>query len=321
MGDLHGMAVRTQVALAGLDRARQLTHRGAPLRRVLVALEVESVLDARGSAVVRLGVRAIRARGVVLVADPLGTVGEHLVVVVRRLGCSAMAMGRADRLLRLVVVGLEVGEGDRPVEQVGPLDVAVVGLGLELVLLEPRRRAAPVRGRAANSLDDPGRQVREILGHPVATGRGAVVEPRHLGERRPFIVLVVLGLDPRPGLQHYARDAALGQLIREGAATGAGADDDDGLGVMVDRVAELYGVLEVTHGLTAPHALAGWSCSATSTNSSGPSYSSILGVGSQSRSSKPRSMYPPLSKEAALIAEQLPDLVVVVQADDCDARR
>ena len=172
---------------------------GSPGRRCdhfepcLVALEVEAVLDRGRPAVVRLGVRAVRPGGVVLVADPLGAVGEHLVVVVGRQRGPAVPVGRADRLLGLVVVGRQVVEVIGQSSRFAPVDVAVVGARPELVRHEPRGGAGPVGGRAADRLDDPGRQVREVAAPP-ATSRWCVrMSSQAIWlKARPLVVLVVL---------------------------------------------------------------------------------------------------------------------------------
>ena len=71
--------------------------------------------------------------------------------------------------------------------------------------------------------------------------------------------------------------------------------------------------------MPAPQALAGWSWSATSTSSSGPSYSSMRGVGQPVEVVEAAVDVAALVERRALVAEQLPDLVVVVQRDHRDA--
>src|SRR5699024_4200917 len=53
-------------------------------------------------------------------------------------------------------------------------------------------------------------------------------------EGLPLEVHVVLALQVGACFEDHALDALLGELVGEGAASGAGADDDDGLGGMVD---------------------------------------------------------------------------------------
>src|SRR5690606_26874019 len=233
--DLRDVRVRAQVELARLESARDLAHHRRPLRAVLVALEVEAVLDGGGTAVIGLGVGAVGAGGVVAVAELLGAGGEDLVVVVRRQRRSASAVGGAARVLGAGVVRLELLVGQRPVHQARAVDSAVGAASAELVRFEARGRPGPVGGGAADGLDDPGRQVREVLRDAPAAGGGAGVGPRHLVEGGPFEVHVVLAAQARAGLEQHALDARLGQLVGEGATAGARADDDDGLGGVIDR--------------------------------------------------------------------------------------
>jgi hypothetical protein len=78
-----------------------------------------------------------------------------------------------------------------------------------------------VRGGAADGLHDPGREVREVASHPIGARRGAVVQPGHLVERGPLVVLVVVRLEVGPGLEDDAVDAAAGELVRDRAAAGS----------------------------------------------------------------------------------------------------
>ena len=258
VGDLGSVAVGPQVQVAGLLGLGQLGDQGRPLRPGLVALEVEAVLVGRGPTVERGGVRGVRTGGVLLVADLLRAVGHDLVVVVRRQRGTTVTVRDTHADLGVVVVRLHLGQRDRPVQQRGPLDVAVGGLRRELVLLEARAGAGPVGRGAADGLDGPGRQVREVLRDPVAPGGRAHVGPGHLVEGRPLVVVVVRAGQVRTGLQDHDAHAGLAQVVGQGAATGARADDDDDVRV---------GVLETGHALI----------------------SSMRGSGSQSRSSKPRS--------------------------------
>ena len=162
-----------------------------------------------------------------LVAERLGACLKDLEVVVAGQSGDAVGAGHPHFVLGLGVVGLEIGERDRPVEKVGTFDVAVGGLRLEFVLLKAQRSAGPVGRCSADCLDDPGGQVGEILRHPPVTGGGAIVEPGELAERVPFVVDEVLVLDALAGFQDDDVDALLGQFVAERAAAGARADDDD----------------------------------------------------------------------------------------------
>ena len=201
---------------------------------VLVALEVEAVLDRRGAAVVGLGVRRVRAGRVLRVADPVGAVGEHGVVVVRGQRRAALDVGDAHLDLGLVVVRVHLGPRERPVEQVGAVEAAaVLRPRAELVVLEARAGAGPVGRRAADRLDRPRGEVREVLGDAPRAGRRAVVEPRHLGEGGPLVVDVVGAGQVRAGLEHDDAHALLAELVGDRAAAGARADDDDDVLVVV----------------------------------------------------------------------------------------
>ena len=163
----------------------------------------------------------------VLVAELLRAGLQHLEIVVAGQAGNAVGAGHAHLVLGLGVPRLHLGERDRPVQQVGAGDVAVGALGLELVLVEAQRGAGPVRRRAADRLDDPGRQVGEVLGDAPAARRGAHVGPGELGEALPFVVDEVLDLDARAGFEDDDLDALLRELVAERAAAGAGADDHD----------------------------------------------------------------------------------------------
>ncbi len=258
-----------QVELARRLGARQLDGQRRPLRGVLDALEVEAVLVRRGPAVV--GDRGGRvAAGVeALVADALGAVREHLVVVVGRQLRDAVRARAADLRLGPVVVRLDVGERDRPVQRVDAVQAAQVGRGLELVLHEARTAAGPVHRRAADRLAGPGGEVREVLRDPERAGRRAVVEPGELLERAPLVVDEVVGRVVATRLEHDDLHALLAQLVRERPAAGPGSHDDD----------DILVVEAITRHARPPRRGAIPRVGS----------SSMGGSGSQSRSSKPRS--------------------------------
>jgi len=152
---------------------------------------------------------------------------HNLEVVVARQPGNAVGAGDAHLVLGLRVVRREVGEADRPIQQVRVRQRAIGGAGLELVLLEPQAGPSPVHGGAADRLDDPGRQVREILAHAPGAGRRPHVLPGKLSEARPLVVHEVRRFVTVPGLEDHHADALLRQFVAERAAAGAGADDDD----------------------------------------------------------------------------------------------
>src|SRR5690625_7422794 len=96
--DLHRLAARAEAEQTGMLGSRDLSSAGGPLRCALVALEVEPVLEGSGAVVVLLDVRRVRSGGVEGVPDPLGTGGEHLVVVVGRQRWPAVPVADAHRL-------------------------------------------------------------------------------------------------------------------------------------------------------------------------------------------------------------------------------
>src|SRR5439155_21551038 len=135
----------------------------------------------------------------------------------------------------LVVVVLKVLMRDRPVEQRRPVEVAVRGAGLELGVREARRGPGPVRRRAADGLDRPCREVREVPGNAEGARRRARVEPRHLVEGLPLVVDVIATGEVRAGLEHDGADALLAELVGDRATAGARADDHDAVAlVLVD---------------------------------------------------------------------------------------
>ena len=192
-----------------------------PLGADLVPLEGEAVLDRCGAAVARHRVDGVAAGVKALVADALGAVGEHLVVVVGRQ--LRDAVGPRDPELRLgaVVVGLDVGEADRPVESVDAILVAVVGRRLELVLHEARAAPGPVNGGATDGLADPRGQVREVLRDAERARGRPLVEPGELLERAPLVVDEVVGGVMAAGFQDDDPHPLLAELVRQGPAPGA----------------------------------------------------------------------------------------------------
>jgi hypothetical protein len=81
--------------------------------------------------------------------------------------------------------------------------------------------------RAAHRLDDPGRQVGEVLGHPPGSGGRAGVGPGELGEARPFVIDEILDRMPGARFEHNDIHSLLGQFIAKRSAAGARANDDN----------------------------------------------------------------------------------------------
>ena len=157
---------RPQVKPAGLLGSGDLGGQRRPVRALLVALVVEPVLDGGRASVARDRVERHPARADARVADAPGAVAHHLEVVVGRRRRDAVRARDAQPVLGRLVVGLEVGQADRPVEQAGAADGPVLGADPELPFLEARAAAGPVNSRTADRLAGPRGQVRELLGYP-----------------------------------------------------------------------------------------------------------------------------------------------------------
>ena len=218
----HGLGAQLDLA-RGLG-ARHLGVERGPLGANLAALHAKADLLAGGPPVIDLAVRCGWTHDV-LVTHLAGTGIDHLVVVVRRhrRQAAGLAAAHAHLLLRQLVVRLQLGQRDRPVKHVGPVDGTVGGPGVEVMLLETQGHAGPMHRGAAHALDDPGRQVRIGLGVVPAAGRDALVQPRDLVEHRPFVVLEVGLRVVLARLQNHALDAALRQFVGQCAAARARA--------------------------------------------------------------------------------------------------
>src|SRR5262249_34260837 len=118
-------------------------------------------------------------------------------------------------------------EGERPVKQVGTLEAAIGGFGLELVVLQTERGARPMHRRAADRLDDPGRQIGKVAVHTPRARRRAHVLPGQLREAIPFVVNEILDLKALAGFENDDLDALVREFVGERAAAGAGANDDN----------------------------------------------------------------------------------------------
>ncbi|MNV04711.1 hypothetical protein D3C71_950160 [compost metagenome] len=145
-----------------------------------------------------------------------------------------MTVGRSHSDFRFVIIRRHVLERDRPVQKRCALNVAIGGARLELIVLEARRGTGPMGRRAANGLDDPCRQARKILGDPPGAAGGARIEPGHLLEGLPLVVVVILVFQMGACLKQDAGNARLGQFVSQRSAARARAYDDDGLFVLCD---------------------------------------------------------------------------------------
>ena len=127
--------------------------------------------------VARGGVDRHPTRVTLLVAEFVRAGLEDLEVVVARQARPVARARDAHLVFGLRVIGLELGERQRPVEKIGAWDVAISRCGLELVVLEAEGRAGPMGRRSADRLDDPGRQMGEVLVHPPTAGGRSHVRP------------------------------------------------------------------------------------------------------------------------------------------------
>ena len=126
-----------------------------------------------------------------------------------------------------LVVGLELGEPERPVGDLGPGNRAVKGRGAELVLQQPHARAAPVVGRAAHRLAHRRGLAWEGAGDDRGAGANPRVVPAEFGIHRGFIVLDLVRIDVPPGFEDHDVDAHARKLVGERAAARARTNDDD----------------------------------------------------------------------------------------------
>ena len=127
-GDLAGVR-RAGSAAPGAAAAARACRSRSPLRNLgverrpfgarLAALETEADLLAGRPVVARLAVDRHPAGMDLLVAEPLGAGVQHLEVVVAGQARDAVGPRHAHLVLGLGVVGLELGQGHRPVEQIG----------------------------------------------------------------------------------------------------------------------------------------------------------------------------------------------------------
>ena len=225
--DPHRHAVRANFEIAGRLTFGNLGVKRRPLGAGLAALEAEADLLACAAPVARLTVDR-HSSGVDFLVAELARAGlHHFEIVVAGQARNAVGARRAHLELGLGVPRLHLGERYRPVEQVGAGDVAINRFDLELVFIEAQRRTGPVHGRAADRLDDPGRQIGEVMRDPPASRSGAHILPGQLDEAVPLVIDEILHLVPVAGLEDHDLDALLGEFIAERATARAGADDHD----------------------------------------------------------------------------------------------
>ncbi len=152
--------------------------------------------------------------------------------------CILETFGRAvnaDQFLGLVVIGREIIVSDRPVES-----LSVAAVRLEVVRPHAQRNAAPMVGSAAQSAGpEPPPIAARCAGVRLAAqvpaavagikitvrlvGSGCAPVRSLVGPHHHFRVLG--GIEPRPGLEHQALGAGLGEHIGGHASTGARADN------------------------------------------------------------------------------------------------
>ena len=180
--------VRSHLEIAGRLTLGDLGVQRGPLAAGLAALEAEADLLAGAAIVPRLAVDRHVAGVHFLVAKLARTRFQDLVVVVAGQARDAVGPRRAHLVLGLRIPRLHLGERDRPIGEVRAGDIAVGAARLELVILEAQRGAGPMHRRAADRLDDPCRQIGEVVRHAPRARRGAHVLPGELRETRPFVV-------------------------------------------------------------------------------------------------------------------------------------
>ena len=198
-----------------------------PLGAALATLEAKAQLHAAATAVARLAVDS-HVAGVHFLVAQLGRTGVHdLEVVVAGQARNTVGACHTHFVFGLGVVGLQVFEGDGPVQQIRARHIAVHRLDSELMLLETQGCASPVGGGAAHGFANPGGQAGKVFGNAPRSGSGACVQPCQLHKRLPLVVDEACARLGCAGLQHHDLDAFLAQFVGQCAAARARADDDD----------------------------------------------------------------------------------------------
>ena len=236
MLDLRDMTFRANLHVPGRLALRDFCVERRPFRPPLAALEAEAGLMAGDPAVAGNGVDRHPAGMTFLVTELVRASLEDLKIVAARQARPVACAGDAHLILGLGIIGLKVGESDRPIEKVGAGNMAVGRRLLELMLLKAERGARPVGRRSADGLDDPGRQIGEVLVNPPAAGGRAHIRPCELGEAWPFVVDEIREVQALARFQQDDFDAFLRQLVAKRAAARARPyDDDDAVVVLIGR--------------------------------------------------------------------------------------
>ena len=225
--DAERHAARANLAAAGGLGAGQLGDEGGPLAAGLAALHAKADLVAGVAAVAGHRVDRHVVDTVVGVAHALRAERHDPVVVVAPVLRDVASPADAHLALGLAVEGLDLFVVERPVGHGGAVDLAVGRARLELVRQSARAHGRPVERGAAEALAGPGRGRRVVAGDGRGAGTGARVLPSETVVHRPLVVDDVVHLEARPCLQHDHVDAPPCQLVGDGPAAGARADNDD----------------------------------------------------------------------------------------------
>src|SRR5580692_8056582 len=130
------MRIWANLHVAGRLAFRDLGVERRPLCPPLAALEAEACLMAGDAAVAGSGVDRHPAGVDLFVTKLLGARLEDLEIVAARQARPVARAGDAHLVLGLGIIGLEIGESDRPVEKSGAGNMAVGRRFLELMLLK-----------------------------------------------------------------------------------------------------------------------------------------------------------------------------------------
>ena len=246
--DAGHMGRRADFEIAGGLGLGDFGVQRGPFRAALAALEAKAQLHTASTAVTRLAVDGHIA-GVHFLVAQLGSAGVHdLEVVVAGQAGNAVGAGDTHFVFGFGVVGLQVFEGDGPVQQISAWHFAVCRLDAELMLLEAQRCAGPVGGRAAHGFANPGWQAGKVFGDAPGTGGGACVQPGQLHKRLPLVVDKACARLHRARLEDHNLDALLAQFVGQCATARARTNNDD-YGVV--RKIKFRHVLSPVWGLVA----------------------------------------------------------------------
>src|SRR4029077_8937488 len=123
--DLRNVAFRADLHVPGRLALGDLGVERRPFRAPLAALEAEAGLMAGDPAVAGNRVDRHPAGMTFLVTELVRASLEDLEIVAPRQAWPVACAGDTHLILGLAVVGLKVGEGDRPIEKVGAWNMAV----------------------------------------------------------------------------------------------------------------------------------------------------------------------------------------------------